>query len=63
MTLDARKLVVGTKLILKDGSIVEVAENPKDGIWLFCNYLSSPSGENVGAKDQPVFSDDVQGLA
>ena len=30
-----QNLPVGTKLILRNGSEVEIVENPKDGQWLF----------------------------
>jgi len=59
---DALTVMAGTRLRLKDGAVVEVTENPGDGIWLFCRYLSSPDAGKVGMQDQPVYSEDVAAL-
>lgn len=59
---DALSLKVGDRLLLSDGAVVEVTENPRDGVWLFCRYLSSPDGSLVGSEDQAVFATDVVGL-
>ena len=56
--LDARSVEPGTKLELKDGSIVVITENPGDGIWLFCR----PVGE-AEAGERPLFAEDVLGFA
>lgn len=44
----------GMRLRLKDGSIVEVVDNPRDGVWVFCAAQSSG-----GPASEPVYLDDV----
>ena len=60
---DPLALKAGDRLVLNDGSVVEVTENPMDGVWLFCRYLSSPAAALVGAHDQPVYTEDVVAFA
>ena len=36
-----QNLPVGARLILRDGSEVEVVENPRDGQWLFVRPVGS----------------------
>lgn len=59
---EAMNVQPGAKLRLKDGSIVEVTENPRDGLWLFCRHLSAPDGGPVGEGEQAVLSDEVAQL-
>jgi hypothetical protein len=61
--IDALKVEIGTKLRLKDGSIVEVAENPGNGIWLFCNYISSSDEAKVGLSDEPIYAEEFVAVA
>lgn len=56
---DALTIEVGDQLVLKDGSVVVVDENPRDGVWLFCSYLSSPDESLAGQRDQPVYHEHV----
>jgi hypothetical protein len=51
-----QNLPVGTRLILRDGSEVEVVENPRDGQWLFVR----PAGTDQDA--ELVFASDVAEL-
>lgn len=54
----------GTRLVLADGSVVEVLENPGDGTWVFCRPVAGPDGAPATAEgEQPVFAPDVIGLA
>lgn len=57
--IDALKVENGTKLRLKDGSIVEVVENPGNGIWLFCKYISSSDASKAGLSDEPVYAEEI----
>jgi hypothetical protein len=57
--IDALKVESGTKLRLKDGSIVEVVENPGNGIWLFCKYISSSDASKAGLSDEPVYAEEI----
>ena len=53
-------LAPGTRLELADGSVVEVVENPGDGSWVYCHYLSSPDPALPGdAVEHPVFAGDI----
>lgn len=61
--IDALKVENGTKLRLKDGSIVEVTENPGNGIWLFCKYVSSSDDSKADLSDEPVYAEEVVALA
>lgn len=47
----------GQQLDLADGAVVEVVENPRDGMWVFCRYLSSPENPAlVDGEEHPVFA-------
>lgn len=52
----------GTKLKLRDGSIIEIVENPQDGYWLLVRFLESPDAAKVGTADM-VFFEDIVGKA
>ncbi len=60
---DSLRLVAGDRLTLADGSVVEITENPRDGVWLFCTYLSSPDADLQGRRDEAVYTTDVTGFA
>ncbi len=45
MAINAMHLPVGARLRLKDGSLVEVTGNPRDGMWLHVRAL--PGGKPV----------------
>lgn len=63
-TLNVIGLLPGTHLQTTDGCIVEVLENPEDGVWLICRTLSDPARPNGGFDDkEPVFAQDIAGLA
>lgn len=59
---DSLQIEEGDRLRLSDGSVVEVTANPRDGVWLFCTYLSSDDASLVGATEQPVYGSDVVGF-
>jgi hypothetical protein len=63
LVLDALRAQVGEKYRLKDGSVVELTENPMDGIWLFCRILSSPDASRAGLEDQPVYAEEIVATA
>lgn len=48
----------GTKIGLRSGATAEVADNPRDGAWIYVRYLSSPDIGQVGAEDL-VFAEEV----
>ena len=56
------ELEPGQQVQLGSGATAEVVSNPKDGVWLFVRYLTSPDDpEQVGTEDL-VFAQDVTGL-
>ena len=57
--INVRTLEPGTRLALADGSTVEVVTNPKDGIWLFARYLSSPRDAALVGTEEMIFAQDV----
>lgn len=51
---ETQSVAPGTKLRLKDGTAVEITENPGDGIWLFCKSLEP--GDDA---ERPLFADEI----
>ena len=50
----------GARLKMANEAVVEVIENPRDGMWLFCRYLSHPtSPELVGDDEHAIFAQDI----
>ena len=58
-----REAPVGTKLLLKDKSIVEIIGNPGNGGWVQVRYLETPSGSPAVGEEEWVFYVDVQDFA
>jgi len=58
-----REAPVGTKLSLKDRSIVEIIGNPGDGGWVQVRYLESPEASPAVGDEAWVFYTDVQDFA
>lgn len=53
-------LPVSTRIRLLDGAVAEIVQNPEDGIWLFCRYVSHPvSPELVDGQEHAVFAQDI----
>ena len=61
--INVRLLEPGTRVALADGSTVEVVSNPKDGIWLFGRYLSSPRDGTLVGTEEMIFAQDVVEIA
>ncbi len=52
-------LEVGTKVVLADGDILQIVDNPQDGMWIVCRRLTR-SGEIVqDDAEETVFVHDV----
>ena len=63
-TVNLVELQPGAVLLMTDGAIVEVIENPQDGIWITCRYLSHPGNPAlVNGEEQQVFATDIQAYA
>ena len=58
-----REVPVGTKLLLKDDSLVEITGNPGNGGWVLVRYLESPSGSPAVGEEVWLFYVDVRDFA
>ena len=58
-----REAPVGTKLLLKDKSVVEIIGNPGNGGWVQVRYLESPAGSTAVGEEEWIFFIDVQDFA
>ena len=57
--VNLRHLQPGTKIGLMDGSTAEVVSNPRDGIWVFARYLSSPRDAALVGTEEMIFARDI----
>jgi hypothetical protein len=49
----------GAKIGLYSGATAEVVSNPKDGVWMFVRYLSSPEDSSLVGTEDMVFAQDI----
>ena len=49
----------GDKLTVSSGATVEVATNPKDGVWIFARYLSAPGDQSLVGTEDMFFAQDI----
>jgi ABC-type glycerol-3-phosphate transport system substrate-binding protein len=49
----------GQKVGLYGGATAEVVSNPRDGVWLFVRYLTSPEDPDQVGEEDMVFAQDV----
>lgn len=57
--INIRDLAPGTLVVLTSGAEAEIVDNPRDGIWLFARYLSSPRDPALVGQEEMVFAQDV----
>ena len=57
--INVRDLAPGTAVTLACGAEAEIVDNPRDGIWLFARYLSSPRDPTLVGQEDMVFAQDV----
>jgi hypothetical protein len=57
--VNIRDLAPGTSVVLANGAKAEIVDNPKDGIWLFARYLSSPADQTLVGQEEMIFAQDV----
>jgi len=57
--VNVRDLAPGTSIVLVDGAEAEIVDNPRDGIWLFARYLSSPSDPSLVGQEEMIFAQNV----
>jgi hypothetical protein len=49
----------GMRVSLSDGATAEVVSNPKDGVWVFARYLSSPQDPALVGTEGMFFAQDI----
>jgi len=52
-------LETGVKIATTAGATVEVVENPKDGVWVFAKYLTSPDNPDLVGSEDMFFAQDI----
>ena len=53
------KVEPGQKIKLYSDATAEVVSNPRDGVWLFVRYLTSPDDPAQVGEEDMVFAQDV----
>lgn len=54
-------LVPGEVVEMSNGATVEVLSNPKDGMWIFGRYITSPSDPSQEGAEEMVFAQEIVG--
>ena len=49
----------GSKIATLNGATAEVVSNPKDGVWVFVKYLTSPEDPDLVGTEDMVFAQDI----
>ncbi len=49
----------GAKIALSNGSTAEVVSNPKDGVWVFVRFLTSPDDPALEGTEDMAFAMDI----
>lgn len=57
--INIRDLAVGMLVVLGSGAEAEIIDNPKDGVWLFGRYVSSPGDPGAVGQEEMIFAQDV----
>jgi hypothetical protein len=57
--INIRDLAAGTSIVLADGAEAEIVDNPRDGVWLFARYLSSPHDPSLVGQEEMIFAQNV----
>ena len=60
--INVRDLAPGTLVVLTGGAEAEIIDNPRDGIWLFARYRSSPRDPALIGREEMIFAPDVVAL-
>jgi hypothetical protein len=60
--VNIRELAPGTSIVLVNGAEAEIIDNPRDGMWLFARYLSSPRDPALVGQEEMIFAQDVVAL-
>jgi hypothetical protein len=57
--INIRDLAIGARIVLAGGAEAEIVDNPRDGVWLFARYLSSPEDPGLAGREEMIFAQDV----
>jgi hypothetical protein len=49
----------GARISTLNGATAEVVNNPKDGVWVFVKYLTSPDDPSLEGTEDMVFAQDI----
>jgi hypothetical protein len=60
--INIRELAPGSSVVLASGAEAEIVDNPRDGVWLFARYLSSPHDPALVGQEEMIFAQDVVAL-
>ena len=52
-------LAPDTKIQLVNGATAQVVSNPRDGVWVFARYLTSPEDPSLVGTEDMVFAQDI----
>ena len=52
-------LAEGAMIATAAGATAEVVENPKDGVWVFAKYLTSPDNPDLVGSEDMFFAQDI----
>lgn len=61
--VNLRSLKMGERVKLTGDVIVEVVENPEDGMWIRGKYISVPGNAAAEGTEDQIFAADVQEMA
>lgn len=57
--INLRELVPGDRLRLSEDTVVQVINNPEDGMWIRARYVSVPSNPTIEGTEEQIFVGDV----
>jgi len=57
--INIRTLAPGIQVTLEGGATAEIVSNPKDGVWLFARYITSPHDQALVGQEDMIFAQDV----
>ena len=60
--VNLRELEEGVRIRTSDGAIAEVVSNPRDGVWIFARYLSSPEDASLEGTEAMLFAGEIAEL-
>ncbi len=49
----------GSTISTIHGATAEVVNNPKDGVWVFAKYLTSPDDPELVGTEDMIFAQDI----